>query len=122
MRKLWVVVAVVGALALAELLGEAKPARAEGLTDPLAPRQPHYPAKAKRVIYLFQSGGPSQMELFDPKPMLEPHRGEDLPASVRGGQRLTGMTAGQARFPIAPSHWAFKQYGKSGTWISDLLP
>jgi uncharacterized protein (DUF1501 family) len=79
-------------------------------------------AKAKRVIYLFQSGAPSQMDLFDPKPGLEKVRGEDLPASVRMGQRLTGMTSGQAKFPVAPSIFKFAQHGQSGQWFCELLP
>ena len=83
---------------------------------------PHHAAKIKRVIYLFQSGGPSQFELFDYKPLLNQRRGEDLPESIRNGQRLTGMTSGQDSFPLVGSNFEFKQYGKSGAWISDLLP
>jgi len=83
---------------------------------------PHHPAKIKRVIYLFQSGGPSQLELFDHKPLLNERRGEDLPESIRNGQRLTGMTSGQDRFPLVGSNFGFQQYGKNGAWISDLLP
>ncbi len=75
--------------------------------------------KAKRVIYLFQSGAPSQMDLFDPKPLMEKQRGKDLPESIRKGQRLTTMTSGQASFPIAPSSFKFKQHGTSGLWLSD---
>ena len=85
-------------------------------------RLPHFAPKAKRAIYLFMSGGPPQMDLLDYKPNLAQLYDKDVPDSVRGAQQLTGMTAGQARFPIAPSHWAFKQYGKTGTWVSDLLP
>jgi len=83
---------------------------------------PHFPAKAKRVIYLFQSGAPSQMDLFDPKPLMEKERGKDLPDSVRRGQRLTTMTSGQKTFPIAPSIFKFARQGKSGQWMSDVLP
>jgi len=83
---------------------------------------PHFAPKAKRAIYLFMSGGPPQIDLLDYKPNLAALYDKDIPDSVRGGQQLTGMTAGQARFPIAPSHWAFKRYGKTGTWVSDLLP
>ncbi len=83
---------------------------------------PHHAPKAKRVIYLFQSGAPSQIDLFDYKPQLEKHRGTELPDSIRQGQRLTGMTATQATFPIAPGAFGFKQRGKSGAWVSDLLP
>jgi hypothetical protein len=82
----------------------------------------HHPAKIKRVIYLFQSGGPSQLELFDYKPMLNKRRGEDLPESIRNGQRLTGMTSGQDKFPLVGSQFNFKQYGNNPAWISDLLP
>ncbi len=82
----------------------------------------HHNAKVKRVIYLFQSGGPSQLELFDYKPTLNKRRGEDLPESIRNGQRLTGMTSGQDSFPLVGSQFGFNQYGKSGAWISDLLP
>ncbi len=83
---------------------------------------PHYQPKAKRVIYLFQSGAPSQMDLFDPKPAMESHRGEDLPESIRRGQRLTTMTSGQKNFPVAPSMFKFAQHGDSGMWMSELLP
>ncbi|ASO06386.1 uncharacterized protein DUF1501 [Arenibacter algicola] len=82
----------------------------------------HHPAKIKRVIYLFQSGGPSQLELFDYKPLLNKRRGEDLPESIRNGQRLTGMTAGQDSFPLVGSLFNFNQHGKNGTHISELLP
>jgi hypothetical protein len=82
----------------------------------------HHPAKAKRIIYLFQSGAPSQMDLFDPKPDLENRRGEDLPESIRQGQRLTTMTSGQSKFPVAPSMFKFAQNGKSGMWFSELMP
>ena len=82
----------------------------------------HHPAKAKRIIYLFQSGAPSQMDLFDPKPDLENRRGEDLPESIRQGQRLTTMTSGQSKFPVAPSMFQFAQHGKSGMWFSELMP
>ncbi len=83
---------------------------------------PHFAPKAKRVIYLFQSGGPSQMDLFDYKPKLDDMRATELPASIRQGQRLTGMTATQTSFPVAPSIFKFKQHGESGAWVSDLLP
>ena len=83
---------------------------------------PNFPAKAKRVIYLFQSGAPSQMDLFDPKPMMEKQRGKDLPQSIRNGQRLTTMSSGQKNFPIAPSIFKFARQGKSGQWMSDVLP
>ena len=83
---------------------------------------PNFPAKAKRVIYLFQSGAPSQMDLFDPKPGMKEHHGKDLPDSIRKGQRLTTMTSGQKTFPIAPSIFKFARHGKSGQWMSEVLP
>lgn len=83
---------------------------------------PNFTPKAKRVIYLFQSGAPSQMDLFDYKPKLAEMHGKELPDSVRKGQRLTGMTSRQQSFPIAPSKFKFAQHGKSGAWVSDLLP
>jgi hypothetical protein len=83
---------------------------------------PHFTPKAKRVIYLFQSGGPSQVDIFDYKPLLNKMNGEDLPESVRKGQRLTGMTSGQASFPLAGTLWDFKQHGASGAWVSSLMP
>src|SRR5262245_21749339 len=101
----------VGSAALASLLraDESKP-----VPEPVA--------KAKRVIYLFQSGGPSQLDLFDHKPELVKRFAENLPDSVRKGQRLTGMTATQDTFPVAPSKYKFKQHGKSGAWVSELMP
>jgi hypothetical protein len=86
------------------------------------PGLPHFPPKAKRVIFLFQSGGPSQMDLFDYKPGLKPLARTELPDSIRQGQRLTGMTAAQTSFPVAPSIYDFQQYGQSGAWVSSLLP
>jgi hypothetical protein len=82
----------------------------------------HHPAKAKHVIYLHMVGGPPQMDLFDYKPKMNDWYDKDLPDSIRQGQRLTTMTSGQARFPIAPSKFKFAQYGKSGMWVSELLP
>ena len=83
---------------------------------------PNFAPKAKRVIYLFQSGAPSQIDLFDHKPLLKEKNGEQLPESVRGGQRLTGMTAQQSSIPLAGSHFSFKQHGRSGIQLSELLP
>lgn len=80
----------------------------------------HHAPKAKRVIYLFQSGAPSQMDLFDPKPQMEAQRGKDLPESIRRGQRLTTMTSGQKAFPVAPSMFKFARHGKAGIWLSEL--
>ncbi len=107
-----------GAVALASLLNEDAAAQdTVGISG-----LPHFAAKAKRVIYLLQSGAPSQIDLFDYKPGLRSMFGEDLPDSVRRGQRLTGMTATQERFPIAPSKYRFRQHGRSGAWISELMP
>jgi hypothetical protein len=86
------------------------------------PGLPHFAPRAKRVIYLFQSGAPSQMDLFDHKPTLERRRGIELPDSVRMGQRITTMTSGQKSFPVAPSIFKFQQHGQSGAWLSELLP
>jgi hypothetical protein len=105
----------IGGAALATLLG--KPAGA----DP-ANILPHFPAKAKRVIYLHMVGAPPQMDLFDYKPKMKDFYDKDLPESIRQGQRLTTMTSGQARFPIAPSVFKFAQHGKGGAWISELFP
>ena len=82
----------------------------------------HTPPKAKRVIYLFQSGAPSQLDLFDYKPMLQKEHGSDLPDSIRKGQRLTAMTGSQSQLPLAGTPFAFKQHGQSGAWLSDRLP
>ncbi len=92
------------------------------LAAQLAAAPAHFAPKAKRIIYLFQSGAPSQMDLFDPKPQMAKRRGEDLPDSIRQGQRLTGMTSGQKTFPVAPSIFKFAQHGNSGAWISELMP
>jgi hypothetical protein len=111
----------IGVAALTSLLGAET--RAESATAHGGlPGLPHFPPKAKRVIYLFQSGGPSQMELFDYKPRLEEFHGQDLPESVRMGQRLTGMSASQSSFPVVPSKFQFARYGNSGAWVSELLP
>src|SRR5436309_2937345 len=113
----------IGIPALASLLSR------EGFTaEPVDPKTgglaglPHFAPKAKRVIFLHQSGGPAQMDLFDYKPKLSEFRGQDLPASIRMGQRITGMTSGQSTLPVAPSVFKFKQYGRSGAWMSELLP
>jgi hypothetical protein len=107
----------VGLAALATLLGRDLAAASGGL-----PGLPHFAPRAKRVIYLFQSGAPSQMDLFDPKPRLDQLRGSELPDSIRQGQRLTGMTATQASFPVAPSKFRFARHGQSGASVSELLP
>src|SRR5207253_2088879 len=106
----------IGLTALGSLLGRNNSAQAA------ATGFPNFPPKAKRIIYLFQSGAPSQMDLFDPKPELAKRRGEDLPDSIRQGQRLTTMTSGQKKFPVAPTIFKFAQHGKSGAWLSELMP
>src|SRR5713101_338579 len=83
---------------------------------------PHFAPKAKRVIYLHQSGAPSQIDLFDYKPQLKKEHGKELPDSVRNGQRITGMTSGQSAFPVVSSLFKFSQHGQSGTWLSELVP
>ena len=105
----------VGLAALAAL--SDRDAAAAGL-----PGLPHHKPTARRIIYLFQSGGPSQMELFDYKPRLTEFQGADLPESVRMGQRLTTMSATQSSFPVVPSRYSFRQHGQSGAWVSELLP
>src|SRR5258706_6043480 len=114
----------IGLAALAELFGkELRAENAPGAkTHGGLPGLPHFAPKAKRVIYLFQSGGPSQMELFDYNPRLQEFQGQDLPESVRKGQRLTGMSATQSSFPVVPSKFKFEQHGSSGAWVSELLP
>jgi len=113
----------IGVAALAGLFGgDLRAASDAGKVHGGLPGLPHFPPKAKRVIYLFQSGGPSQMELFDYKPRLQEFQGQDLPDSVRQGQRLTGMSATQSSFPLVPSKFAFSQHGNSGAWVSELLP
>ncbi|REJ85172.1 MAG: DUF1501 domain-containing protein [Planctomycetota bacterium] len=84
--------------------------------------QTHFPAKAKRIVYLVANGAPSQLDLFDYKPTMDEWFDKDLPESIRMGQRLTTMTSGQARFPVAPSAFKFAQHGESGAWLSELLP
>jgi hypothetical protein len=110
-----------GGIALADLLQNDRQATA-GLATPGLLAEPHHPPRAKRVIYLFQSGGPSQLETFDYKPLLNEMWGQPLPDSVRQGQRLTGMSANQAILPLVGSVFPFHQHGESGRWISDLLP
>ncbi len=108
-----------GSMALASLF--ANDSRAATSAGGL-PGFPNFAPKAKRVIYLFQSGAPSQMDLFDPKPQMEKQRGKDLPEEIRKGQRLTTMTSGQKSFPVAPSIFKFAQHGQSGAWLSELMP
>lgn len=108
--------AALGSLLIPDLFGGA------GETDDFIPGIPQFAPKAKRVIYLFQNGAPSQLESFDYKPLLTKMMGQDLPESVRKGQRLTGMTAEQKSFPLVGSHFKFSQHGQSGAWISDAFP
>ena len=95
-----------------------------GLGDVLSGQSsgPHFAARARRVVYLFQSGGPSQLETFDPKPRLVAENGRELPDSVRRGQRLTGMSGNQSSLPLAGSLFRFAQYGQSRAWVSELPP
>jgi Protein of unknown function (DUF1501) len=109
----------IGIAALSSLLG---PDLASAAVPDVIPGYPNFPVTAKRVIYLFQHGAPSQLDLFDYKPALGKQRGTDLPESIRNGQRLTGMSAFQAKFPTAPSVFKFAQYGESRTWLSEILP
>jgi len=113
----------IAGIALANLLSESSWATSDD-PDVLGGLSylPHFAPKAKRCIYLHMMGGPPQMDLLDYKPKMKDWYDRDLPESVRRGQRLTTMTSGQARFPIAPSVFKFKQYGQSGAWISELLP
>ncbi len=110
-----------GTAALASLV-PARPGLADATATGGLPSLPHFAPKAKRAIYLFMSGAPSQMDLYDYKPNMGEWFDKDLPESVRMGQRLTTMTSGQTRFPIAPSRYKFQQHGESGAWVSELLP
>ncbi|MFT5198879.1 MAG: hypothetical protein ACI87O_001539, partial [Planctomycetota bacterium] len=117
-----------GATSVGALMGQASLAglamggtRSQaGASDPL-PGKTHFPAKAKRIIYMHMEGGPSHLDLFDYKPNLHERFDQDLPESVRAGQRLTGMTSGQTRFPVAPSMFKFERYAnkQEGAWISE---
>ncbi|MBE9461758.1 DUF1501 domain-containing protein [Dyadobacter subterraneus] len=119
-----------GALAMGSLFGAEKllgsipktPENVPNLEEEILKALPHIAPKAKRVVYLFMSGGPSQFETFDYKPKLVDLAGQNLPDSVRKGQRLTGMSANQSALPMVPSIYKFNQHGKSGTWISELMP
>lgn len=117
----------IGAAALAaafqdDALAKQNAPAAAGQGVPGFLKKLHLPQKAKNVIYLHQSGGPAHIDLFDYKPQLASHFDADLPDSVRMGQRITGMTSGQKRLPVAPTIFKFNQHGKNGTWISELLP
>ncbi|HEX4769810.1 MAG TPA: DUF1501 domain-containing protein [Bryobacteraceae bacterium] len=112
----------IGSIALFSLLARESKAEAEKKAQGGVPGIPHFAPKAKRAIYLHMLGAPPQLETFDYKPGMKDWFNKDLPESIRSGQRLTTMTAGQTRFPIAPSIFKFAQYGKSGAWVSELLP
>ena len=112
----------IGVAALSSLLGDDGYASDGSAESQGVPFGPHFAPKAKRVIYLFQSGGPSQIDLFDHKPYMDKVRGQDLPDSIRRGQRLTGMTSGQDRFPVANSIFEFSRHGQSGATVSELMP
>jgi len=112
----------VGSVALGSLLMPDLFKGTGSVDADMVPGLRDFAPKAKRVIYLFQNGAPSQIETFDYKPKLKEMFGQELPDSVRGGQRLTGMTANQSSFPLIGSFTDFKQYGQSGAWISDLMP
>ncbi len=111
-----------GGIALASLLNPETVCGVTTGNDSSSSRGVHFPPKAKRVIFLLQSGAPSQMDLFDYKPMLNKHHGEELPDSVRQGQRLTGMSGFQASLPLVGSPFKFSRHGESGAWLSELLP
>jgi hypothetical protein len=113
-----------GTAALAHLFDQDLAAAQDLAVGPTGGLQglPHFPPTAKRVICLFQGGGPSHIDMFDFKPQLQKWAGTDLPDSIRNGQRLTAMTAAQTRFPIAPSAFQFAQHGQSGAWVSELMP
>jgi len=109
----------IGAAALGSM---SSPPSVDAAVENAVLKELHHNPKVKRVIYLFQSGGPSQLDLFDYKPLLKKYHDTDLPDSIRNGQRITGMTSGQKRFPVARSIFDFKQHGESGAWVSELLP
>ena len=111
-----------GSLALYTLLEKQAAAAAEKKAVGGLPGLPHFAPKAKRAIYLHMLGAPPQMETFDYKPAMEKWFDKDLPETIRQGQRLTTMTSGQTRFPVAPSIFKFAQHGQCGTWVSELLP
>ena len=118
---------VLGYAALASLMGESLTDKLSAAEAPAARGHaaglPHFAAKAKQVIYLHMVGGPSQMDLWDYKPGMKDWYDKDLPESIRNGQRLTTMTSGQSRFPIAPSKFKFSQVGSSGLWMNaELMP
>ncbi|MFM1769711.1 MAG: hypothetical protein RJA22_2240 [Verrucomicrobiota bacterium] len=114
----------IGTAALGSMINPRLLAGGPGPAVPAAAAylQPHFAPKAKRVIYLFMAGGPSQLDLYDYKPGMDKLHDQDLPSSIRMGQRLTGMTSGQKRFPVVKSLFKFSRHGASGTWFSELIP
>lgn len=113
--------ALLSGAALQQLLSTASAAEV-GANPPGVSGFPEIAPKAKRVIFLFQAGGPSQIDLFDHKPMLKQWDGKDLPKSVMGNAKFTGMVNGQSHFPVVASRWGFQRHGKSGAWVSELFP
>ncbi|MEQ1826492.1 MAG: DUF1501 domain-containing protein [Pirellula sp.] len=111
-----------GAIGLGMLMAPELKSAQRGTETGGLPGLPHFAPKAKRVVCLFQSGGLSHVDLFDDKPMLHEHAGKELPPSIKGTQRLTGMTSGQSAYPVVPPLKPGKRCGQHGTWISDLLP
>ncbi|MEM7313736.1 MAG: DUF1501 domain-containing protein, partial [Planctomycetota bacterium] len=113
-----------GGAALATLLGQNVMAASNSpiSANSDVPIGPHFAPKAKRVIYLFMAGGPSHIDTFDHHPEIRKFHGQELPASVRMGQRITGMTSGQKSFPVVAPMFKFERYGQHGTWVSDALP
>ena len=111
-----------GSMALANLINPMGASAGARQGRGMLAGQFHVPPKAKRIIYLFMAGGPSQLETFDYKPLLNQRNGEPLPESVRQGQRLTGMSGNQAVLPLAGSQFGFGRHGQDGVWVSDLLP
>ena len=111
-----------GGIAVAQLLGQRAMAQTASNMHPALPGLPHFAPKAKRLIYLHMNGAPSQIDLFDHKPRLTDFFDKELPDSIRNGQRITTMTSGQKRFPVAPSKFAFERCGTSGIEMSELVP
>lgn len=111
-----------GGLAMACLAAQEAVGAPHASVHPAVPGLPHFAPKAKRLIYLHMNGAPSQLDMWDYKPQLKSWYDKDLPESIRNGQRITTMTSGQARFPVAPSLFQFSQHGQSGRWVSELLP
>ena len=111
-----------GGLAMACMAAQEAVGAPHASVHPAVPGLPHFAPKAKRLIYLHMNGAPSQLDMWDYKPQLKSWYDKDLPESIRNGQRITTMTSGQARFPVAPSLFQFSQHGQSGRWVSELLP